>query len=65
MVTMLYYNRLVDPMMLRAINETLRVQAKPTNYTEEKSIFLLDYVETYPNAIIRYKASNMFLHVDS
>ena len=26
---------------------------------------LLDYAATYPNVVIRYKVSNMVLHVDS
>ena len=63
--TMLYYARSVDPTMLRVINEILRVQSRPTRDTEEKAIMLLDYASTCLNAILRYKASNMVLHVDS
>ena len=33
--------------------------------TPKKSKMLLDYAATYPNPIIRFKASNMVLHVDS
>ena len=62
---MLYYARLVDPKMLRAINEKLRVHSKPTRDTNKKAIMLLGYAATYPNESIHYKASNMVLHMDS
>ena len=61
---MLYHSRSVGPMMLQAINGILRLQSRPTRDTEEKSRMLLDYAATYPNAILRYKASDMVLHVD-
>ena len=63
--TMIYYARSVDPTMLRSINEILRVQSRPTRDIEEKARMLLDYAATYPNAIIRYKARDMVLLVDS
>ena len=62
--TMLYYTWSVDPTMLREFNKISRVQSRPTRDTEEKSIILLDYAETYPNEVIRYIAINMVLHVD-
>ena len=37
--TMLYYAWSVDPTMLRAINEILRVQSRPTHDTEKKEEF--------------------------
>ena len=52
--TFLYYARSVDPTLLRAINEISRVQSKLTRDTKEKSIMLLDYEATYPNAFIHY-----------
>ena len=33
--------------------------------TEQKYHRMLDYAATYPNAFIRYYASEMILHVDS
>ena len=51
--------------MLRASNEILRVQSRPTRETAEKSRMILDYAATYPNVMLRYKASDMVLHVDS
>ena len=62
---MLYYDRSVDPTMLRAINETSQFQSKPTRDTEEIARMLLEYAATYPNATIHYKSSDMVLHVYS
>ena len=51
--TMPYYERSVDPTILWAINEILRVQSKPTQDTVEKVKVHLDYAATYPNLIPR------------
>ena len=64
-VTMIYYARSVDPTMLRAINEILRVQSKPTRDTEEIARMLLEYAATYPNETIHYNSRDMVLHVYS
>ena len=61
----LYYARALDPTMLRALNEISRVQARPTKDTMAKAKWFLDYAATYPNAIIRYHAIQLVLHVDS
>jgi hypothetical protein len=61
----LYYARAVDPTMLPALNEIGTQQASPTEATRNKANMLLDYACTYPNAKIRYYASDMVLHVDS
>ena len=63
--TMLYYARSLDPTMLRAINEILRVQSQPTRDTEERTRILPDYAATFPNSILIYKASDIVLPVDS
>jgi hypothetical protein len=63
--TFLYYARAVDPCMLPAINEISTSQAQPTEETNAKAQMLMDYANTYPSATIRYKASDMQLHVDS
>ena len=39
--------------------------AKPTTKTTDKAQQLMDYLNTYPNAYIRYYASDMVLHIDS
>ena len=61
----LYYVRALDPTMLRTLNDISRVQTRPTKDTTAKEKWFLDYAETYPNAIIRYHASQMVLHIDS
>ena len=63
--SMFYYARSVYPTMLRSINEISQLQSRPTRDKEEKARMLLDYAATYPNAILRYKDSDMVLHVDS
>ena len=61
----LYYARALDPTMLRALNEISRTQVRPTKDTMAKAKWFLDYAATYPNAIIRYHARKMVLHIDS
>jgi hypothetical protein len=63
--SLLYYARAVDPTMLPALNEIGTQQSAPTESTKIKADMLLDYACTYPNAKIRYYASDMVLHVDS
>jgi hypothetical protein len=63
--TLLYYARAVYPTMLPALNEISSQQASPTSDTIKKCNQLLDYAATYPNAVIRYHASQMVLHVDT
>ena len=61
--SLLYYARAIDGTMLPALNTIDSEQAKPTKQTEQKYYRLLDYAATYPNASIRYHASDMVLHV--
>jgi hypothetical protein len=51
--------------MLRALNEISSRQATPTQQTMNKCLHMLDYAATYPNAVLRYHASDMVLHVDT
>jgi hypothetical protein len=61
--TFLYYARAVDPTILPALNEISSKQAKPTVLTGKACDLLLDYLATYPNATIRYYASDMIISV--
>ena len=61
----LYYGRAVDPTILTALNEIGLSQSKPTVNTQLKIQQLMDYLHTYPSATLRYKASDMVLHIDS
>ncbi len=63
--SLLYYAREIDGTMLPALNTIGSEQTKSTKQTEQKCYRLLDYAATYPNAFIRYHASDMVLHVDS
>ena len=61
----LYYARAVDPTMLVALKKIGSQQSKATQNTLDKCKMLMDYAATHPLSIIRYKASDMILHVDS
>ena len=63
--TFLYYARCVDPTISTAINDISMSQSQPTVSTRKQCTRLMDYVATYPDAYIRYKASKMILSVDS
>ena len=65
MGTMFYYARSVYPTMIQEINDILRSQSRPKWDTKYKARMLLDYAAKYPNEILRYKASDIVLHVDS
>ena len=47
------------------LNDLPQQQSQPTIATREKCNRLMDYIATYPNAFIRYHASDMILNVDS
>ena len=61
----LYYARAIDNTILPALNEIALAQAKPTENTLHKIQMLLDYMNTFPDAKIRFLASDMKLNVDS
>ena len=61
--TFLYYARALDPTLLPALNHIGTSQAQPTQSTKQQCQHIMDYVSTYPNAYIRYHASDMILHV--
>ncbi len=63
--TFLYYARTIDSTLIPALNELVREQSKPTENTRRKAHQIMDYTATYPNAFIRYHASDMILNIDS
>ncbi len=63
--TFLYYGRACNPCILPDLNEIASEQAKPTTDTIPKTDMLMDYLHTYPNAVIRYHASGMILKITS
>ena len=62
---LLYYARAVDCTLSVALSSLATEQNKPTLKTKQKLIQLLDYCATYPNARLRYHASDMRLYVHS
>lgn len=63
--SLLYYARGVEYTMQPGLNELGTTQAKPTDFSNMEANQLLDYIATYPNATIRFYASDMVLHIDS
>ena len=63
--TFLFYGRACDPCILPALNEIASEQASPTTDTITKTDMLMDYLHTYPNAVLRYYASDMILKITS
>ena len=63
--TLLYYARAVDPTLLVTVSSLARQQKDPTVKTMDAINHLLDYCATHPNAVTRFHASDMVLHVES
>jgi hypothetical protein len=61
----LYYARSVDPTVLMPLNDITTEQTKATEKTQAATNQILDYLATHPDAIIRYHASDMVLHIHS
>jgi hypothetical protein len=61
--SVLYYARAVDPTVLMPLNDIAAEQTKATEKTKDLTNQLLDYLATHPDAIIRYHASYMILHI--
>ena len=55
----------MDNTILTSINNISAMQAKSTKLTLQKIQMLLDYLHTYPNAKVRFYASDMKLQIDS
>ena len=63
--TLLYYARAIDSTMLVALSSLASAQANGTQETAKACTKLLNYAATHPEATIRYKASDMILHIHS
>ena len=61
----LFYGRAIDYTALPALNEIASAQAKPRETTKRKAQQLMDYMHTYPDAFLRFYASDMILHIES
>jgi hypothetical protein len=63
--TLLFYARAIDSTMLVALGTLSSAQAKGTEATALALTHLLNYCATHPDAVLRYTASDMYLHVHS
>ena len=63
--TFLYTSRAVDPKRIVSLNEIGANQASPTTNTVNKKQLLMYYSATQPDAVVRFHASKMCLHIDS
>jgi hypothetical protein len=63
--TLLYYGRAIDNTMLVSLNTLAAEQSKGTENTAKAIVHLLNYCATHPDAVIKYHASDMVLHIDS
>ena len=63
--TFLYYGRAVDQTILPALGEISVQQANPTEKTNCELDMLMDYLATYPSAVLRFYAGQMKLSVES
>ena len=61
----LFYGRAIDYTVLPALNEIASTQAKPRETAKKKAQQLMDYLHTYPDAFLRFYASDMILHVEN
>jgi hypothetical protein len=55
----------VDPTILMPLNDIATEQTTATEKTQAATNQVLDYLETHPDATIRYHASDMILHIHS
>ena len=63
--TLLYYAHVLDPSVLVSLNTIASQQSKITQETVNKVVQLLNYAATHPEAITRYRAREMTLHMHS
>ena len=63
--TLLYYAMAVDPTMLVSLGTIASTQSKAPAKTYAEVVWILNYAHSHPDAMIRYKASDMVLHIHS
>ena len=61
----LYISRTVYPTTIVVLNEIDSEKDSPTTNTIKKKKILMEYAATQPDAVIRFHASDMCLHIDS
>ena len=63
--TILYYMRVVEPMLLVALGTLVLVQSKGHVATSKATVQLINYYATHPYTYIRYNTSTMVLYIHS
>ena len=63
--SILYYARAVDMTVLMALSSIASEQTKGTKRTLEKAYQVLDYLASHPDAVVRFRASDMVLNIHS
>jgi hypothetical protein len=63
--SVLYYSRAVDPTVIIPLNDIATEQTRATEKTKTAGGQLLDYLDTHPDAKIRFHASDIILHIHS
>jgi hypothetical protein len=63
--TLLYYGRAIDSTLLVALGTLASAQTNGTKATVNACKRLLNYCATHPDAVVRFQASDMCLHIDS
>jgi hypothetical protein len=63
--TFLFYARAVDSTMLLSLNALAAAQKNSTQATVHALVHFLNYCATHPDATLRYRASDMILHIHS
>ncbi len=63
--SILYYVRAVDMTVLMALSLIASEQTKGTKHTLEKAYQVLDYLASHPDAVVRFRASDMVLNIHS
>jgi hypothetical protein len=63
--TLLYDGRAIDSTLLVALGTLASAQAEGTKATANACKQLLDYCATHPDAVVRFRASDMCLHINS
>ena len=61
--SILYYARAVDMTVLMALSSIASEQTKGTERTLEKAYQVLDYLASHPDAVVRFRASDMVLNI--
>ncbi len=63
--SILYYAIAVDMTVLMALSSIASEQTKGTERTLEKAYQVLDYLASHPDAVVRFRASDMVLNIHS